>query len=98
MSPPDLTTVATPLATDHFAGDPSLAETHWSRFRPSNRTMASDGGASLVAPGVMIAGTGSQTSVSCGFMLAEAWTTPGGASNCSAASFMRRCAVVAGAL
>jgi len=50
----------------HFAGDLSCAETHSSRFLPSKRMMASEGGAPLVAPGVTTGGTGSQTSVSCG--------------------------------
>src|SRR5262249_30661466 len=67
MSPADLLTVTTPLATVHFAGDPSLAATHSSRFSPSNRMMASDGGSAFVRPGAMIAGTGFHTSVSAGF-------------------------------
>src|SRR5437868_13083058 len=66
MSPEGLLTVNTPLATTHFAGDASLAVTHWSRSFPSNKTTASEGASALVRPGVMIAGTGFQTSVSAG--------------------------------
>jgi hypothetical protein len=66
MSPDGLFTVTIPFATSHFAGDLSRALTHWSRFLPSNNTIASDGAAELVAPGVTILGTGVQTSVSCG--------------------------------
>src|SRR6478672_3485538 len=60
-------TVITPSATVHWAGDLSWADTHSSRLLPSNRTIASEGGAALVAPGVTILGTGVQTSVSSGF-------------------------------
>src|SRR5271169_2971429 len=66
MLPADLATVITPSATVHCAGDLSFADTHSSRFFPSNRTMASEGGAPQVAPGVTILGSGSQTSVSAG--------------------------------
>src|SRR5580704_7979804 len=69
-TPGALLTVMTPSATIHFAGDLSWADTHSSRFFPSNRTIASEGGALQVAPGVTIFGTGSQTSVSSGFGLA----------------------------
>src|SRR5215467_14317991 len=57
----------TPLATIHFAGEPSFAETHSSRVLPSKRAMASDGASAFVRPGVMMGGTGSHTSVSAGF-------------------------------
>src|ERR1700722_341094 len=53
-----------PSATIHWAGDLSRVDTHSSRFLPSNRTMASEGGAVLLVPGVTTGGTGSQTSVS----------------------------------
>src|SRR5690242_156796 len=66
MSPLGLFTVITPFATVHFAGEPSFADTHSSRLRPSNSTIASDGGASLVFPGVTTLGTGVHTSVSSG--------------------------------
>src|SRR3954463_14379455 len=56
-----------PSATVHLAGDLSLVNTHSSRFLPSNSTIASEGGASLGAPGVTTFGTGSQTSVSVGW-------------------------------
>src|SRR6516162_9877931 len=62
----------TPSATIHCAGVWSLAETHSSRFLPSKRMMASEGGAVEVAPGVTIAGWGDQTSVSSGFGTAGA--------------------------
>ena len=45
---------------------PPFADTHSSRLRPSNNTMASDGGALFAAPGVTTFGTGDQTSVSSG--------------------------------
>src|ERR1700689_3506804 len=70
MFPPVLFTVITPSATSHFAGDLSLFVTHSSRFLPSNSTIASEGAAPQVAPGVTTAGTGSQISVSSGFGLA----------------------------
>src|SRR5689334_20361142 len=66
MLPAFLSTVRMPSATVHAAGDLSLTLTHWSRFLPSKSTIASDGGAALVAPGVTTFGTGSQTSVSSG--------------------------------
>src|SRR5271167_4047156 len=65
-TPGALRTVITPSATVHLAGEPSCAETHSSRFLPSKSTMASEGGAALVAPGVTTLGTGSHTSVSWG--------------------------------
>ena len=44
--------------------------THSSRFLPSKRTIASEGAAVVVAPGVTIFGSGFQTSVSSGLGLA----------------------------
>src|SRR6185312_2514608 len=67
MLPAALFTVSTPPATSHFAGDLSWAETHWSRFLPSKSTIASEGGAASLAPGVTILGTGFHTSVASGF-------------------------------
>src|SRR5450755_4883786 len=66
MLPADLATVITPSATVHCAGDLSFADTHSSRFFPSNKMMASEGGAPQVAPGVTTLGSGDQTSVSAG--------------------------------
>src|ERR1700730_6005327 len=68
--PPDLFTVITPSATSHLAGDLSRFVTHSSRFFPSKSTIASEGAAPHVAPGVTTLGTGSQISVSSGFGLA----------------------------
>src|SRR5580698_224287 len=68
-TPCALLTVIMPSATNHCAGVWSCAETHWSRFLPSKRTIASEGGSVLVAPGVMMGGTGSKTSVSSGLGL-----------------------------
>src|ERR1700723_140705 len=70
MLPSPLLTVITPSATVHLAGDWSRTESHSSIFLPSKRTIASEGGAPQVAPGVTTAGTGSQISVSSGFGLA----------------------------
>src|SRR3954469_13092049 len=70
MLPVGLLTVNAPLAMVHCAGERSLTETHSSRFRPSNRTIASEGGASFVGPGVTTFGTGVQTSVSSGLPFA----------------------------
>src|SRR5690242_5536359 len=71
MLPAALFTVTTPLATVHLAGDLSRTDTHWSRFLPSKRTMASEGGAVALsdggAPGVTTGGTGVHCSVSWGF-------------------------------
>src|SRR5215467_4003554 len=68
MFPAPLFTVMTPSATVHFAGaDRSCADTHSSRFFPSNRMIASDGGAPHSAPGVTAFGSGCHTSVSSGF-------------------------------
>src|SRR5271170_6268895 len=67
MLPASLLTVTMPSATVHLAGaERSCAETHSSRFLPSNRMMASDGAAAQVAPGVTTLGSGVQTSVSSG--------------------------------
>src|SRR5664279_2975842 len=66
MLPADFATDITPSATIHCAGDLSLADTHSSTFFPSQRMMASDGGAPQLAPGVTTFGSGSQTSVSAG--------------------------------
>src|SRR5580693_10335284 len=69
-TPGALFTVITPSATSHLAGDLSLFVTHSSRFFPSKSTIASEGAAPHVAPGVTTLGTGSQISVSSGFGLA----------------------------
>src|SRR5579864_814019 len=66
MLPAALFTVTTPSATIHLAGDLSCVETHSSRFFPSNKMIASDGGAAHVSPGVTTFGTGCQISVSSG--------------------------------
>src|SRR5258708_39557621 len=67
MLPASLLTVTMPAATVHLAGaEWSCAETHSSRFLPSNRMMASEGAAVGVAPGVTTLGSGFQTSVSSG--------------------------------
>src|ERR1019366_271506 len=83
MLPADLATDITPLATVHCAGDLSFAETHSSRFFPSNRMMASEGGAPQVAPGVTTFGSGSQTSVSAGLGPGEGAACDG---DCAAAA------------
>ena len=71
MSPAFLFTVSTPFCTVHPAGFVvSLAVTHCERSRPSKSTIASEGGAAFVAPGVTIFGTGVQTSVSSGLPFA----------------------------
>src|SRR5277367_4720050 len=85
MFPPDLFTVITPSATSHLAGDLSLLVTHSSRFLPSNSTIASDGAAPQVAPGLTTLGTGSQISVSSGFGLVADWARRGAATASSAA-------------
>src|SRR5690348_15313339 len=61
-TPGALLTVNTPSWTNHLAGEPSCAETHWSRFLPSKSTMASEGGCAGVTPGVTTAGTGDHCS------------------------------------
>src|SRR5580700_9238002 len=62
-----------PLATIHFAGaERSCADTHSSRFLPSNKMIASEGGAAQVAPGVTTFGSGCQTSVSSGLAV-DCW-------------------------
>src|SRR5208337_4416675 len=65
-TPLALLTVTMPSWTIHWAGEWSCAETHSSRFFPSKRMMASEGGAPH-SPGVTTAGSGDQTSVSSGF-------------------------------
>src|SRR6266550_428679 len=70
MLPDFLLTVMTPSCTVHWAGDLSLTVIHSSRFWPSKRMMASEGGEGLVTgPGVMTLGTGCQSSVSSGLGL-----------------------------
>src|SRR5215472_14931746 len=64
--PGALLTVMTPSLTTHFAGALSDVFTHSSRFLPSNRTIASDGGAESAEAGVTTLGSGSHTSVSWG--------------------------------
>src|ERR1700757_357931 len=65
--PAVLLTTRMPPATVHFAGcERSLAETHSSKFFPSKRTIASDGGLPHSAAGVTTFGSGCQTSVSSG--------------------------------
>src|SRR5689334_10610372 len=66
VAPRALFTVITPFCTIQLAGDLSLVFTHSSSFFPSNRTIASEGGADSTAAGVTTFGTGSHTSVSCG--------------------------------
>src|SRR5690348_2142900 len=61
-----LLTTRTPSLTVHGAGDLSRVDTHSSRFFPSKRTIASDGGSESLAPGITTLGSGSQTSVSLG--------------------------------
>src|ERR1700722_16789623 len=85
MFPPVLFTVITPSATSHFAGDLSRFVTHSSRFLPSNSTIASEGAAPQVAPGVTTGGTGSQISVSSGFGLAGDCANKGAATAIKAA-------------
>src|SRR5439155_7638318 len=70
MLPDFLLTVMTPSCTFHWAGDLSLTVIHSSRFWPSKRIVASEGGATETdGPGVMTLGTGCQTSVSSGLGL-----------------------------
>src|ERR1700738_1101735 len=75
MLPPDFFTVATPSWTSHWAGDWSLTVTHSSRFLPSKRTMASEGGVPRGSPGVTTGGLGVQISVSSGLGLG--WSEAG---------------------
>src|SRR5437868_15483859 len=84
MLPACLFTVSTPSATVHPAAPLSRTDCHWSRSVPLNSTIASDGGAASVAPGVTIFGTGSQTSVSAGLPRAG-WGWPGRGACCAAA-------------
>src|SRR5580700_2910365 len=66
MFPTDLSTTRAPFTIRQRAGERSLVMTHSSRFRPSNRTMASEGAALPSAPGTTLGGTGSHCSVSSG--------------------------------
>src|ERR1700730_10758142 len=66
MLPAALSTVMNPSVTFQRAGEWSLTDTHWSRLRPSNSTIASVGGALSVAPGETTGGTGSHCSVAFG--------------------------------
>src|SRR5690606_7408796 len=65
ISPVPLTTVMAPPPVVHLGVLPFLS-THFDRSLPSKSTMASDGGAAGVAPGVTTRGSGSHTSVSLG--------------------------------
>src|SRR5690606_3214164 len=69
MSPVPGATVTAPSFTVHLAGPPLSTETHLLRSRPSNNTMASEGGSEGVVPGVTILGCGSHTSVDSGVRL-----------------------------
>src|SRR6185312_197753 len=74
MLPVFLSTVTMPSATTHLAGAlRSWAETHSSRFLPSKRTIASEGAAVQVAPGVTTLGSGCQISVSSGLAVDGCW-------------------------
>src|ERR1700692_1749841 len=66
MFPTVLSTTIAPFSTRQRAGERSLVMTHSSRFRPSNRTIASDGAAPSPTPGNTLGGTGSHCSVSSG--------------------------------
>src|SRR5579862_670397 len=67
MFPAVLLTVIMPSATFQFAGFvESFADSHWSRFFPSNKIIASEGASLFVFPGVTTGGTGLYTSVSLG--------------------------------
>src|ERR1700676_5253898 len=70
MFPTVLSTTIAPFSTRQRAGERSLVMTHSSRFRPSNRTIASDGAAPQSAPGNTLGGTGSHCSVSSGLAAA----------------------------
>src|SRR5436305_13633103 len=85
-TPFSLLTVSTPSATGHLAGDLSRLDTHSSRFLPSNSTIASDGGAVLLAPGVTSFGIGSHTSVSSGLAPVAGRPWACGAAACGPAS------------
>lgn len=61
-----------PSATDQTQGDLSLVVTHESQLLPSKRIVASEGGAYAAAPGVTIAGSGDQISVSSGLVVGAA--------------------------
>src|ERR1700722_17755857 len=66
MFPTVLSTTIAPFSTRQRAGERSLVMTHSSRFRPSNRTIASDGAAPPSTPGNTLGGTGSHCSASSG--------------------------------
>src|ERR1035438_7622405 len=90
MLPADLATDITPSASVHCAGDLSFADTHSSRFFPSNRMMASEGGAPQVAPGVTTFGSGDQTSVSAGLGPGEAAACDGACAGAEAGHWATR--------
>src|ERR1700761_2715479 len=75
-TPRSLLTVIAPPAIVQRAGDLSRLDTHSSRFFPSNRMMASEGGAAFSWPGVTIGGTGSHTSVSWGRPRGDCFAPP----------------------
>src|SRR5712664_2701986 len=62
MLPAALTTVSSPSFIRQRAGPRSLVLTHASRFRPSKRMIASEGGAAP-RPGSTLGGTGAHCSV-----------------------------------
>src|SRR4051794_24241674 len=66
MLPAFFSTVMTPFATVQPAGLLSRVLTHSPSDLPSKSTMASEGGAAGLAPGVTTGGTGVHCSVSCG--------------------------------
>src|SRR5687767_13512909 len=79
MLPVPFFTVNIPSATVHSAVlAVSRESTHWFRFDPLKRTMASEGMASVVVPGVTTLGTGCHCSVSSGlaFCCADANNAP----------------------
>ena len=67
------------MATTHPAGDLPPIVVHSSSLLPSKSTIASEGDAPGVAPGVTTSGTGSQNSVSSGLGLAVAAACAGAA-------------------
>src|SRR5579883_1151795 len=75
-TPGALLTTMTPSRTSQRAGDWSCAETHSLRSLPLKRTIASDGAAPTVAPGVTTGGTGIHNSVSFGFGIAACCASP----------------------
>src|SRR6476620_8470267 len=97
MLPALLSTVRTPSATFHRAGDLSFTVTHWSRLVPSKRTIASAGGAPTAGAGVTTGGTGSHTSVSLG-LPRGAGAVAGAAAGAPAGGGVGFCCAAAGAL